>query len=115
MKAPAAQPKLDQNNLLRPADVAEILAIDVKTVYSLAANGDLRGCQIRGSLRFDPLDVSDYIFLSKLRRDPRTFSFTRSDIQDLFDLAASRMEETKNHLEKLLAGKSNRAEAPMKK
>lgn len=47
--------------LLRPRDVAKMLAVSVPKVYQLAAAGELPSIRLGSSIRFDPADVVAYI------------------------------------------------------
>jgi|GEM_PF-1668720 excisionase family DNA binding protein len=47
--------------LLRPQDVAEVLAVSKVTVYRLARTGELASVRIRGQVRFRPEAVEEYL------------------------------------------------------
>jgi excisionase family DNA binding protein len=56
--------------LLRAADVAEILAVSVKTIYRLAEMGQLPCIRLSpGCVRFDPADVEVFIESARERWD----------------------------------------------
>lgn len=47
--------------LIKPAQVAKMLAVSVPKVYQLAAAGELPSIRLGNSVRFDPADVVAYI------------------------------------------------------
>jgi excisionase family DNA binding protein len=47
--------------LMEPWDVADMLSVSRKTVYSMAAEGRLKSIKFGALLRFDPADVEAYI------------------------------------------------------
>lgn len=53
------------------ADVAEVLNVTVRQVYSLVRSGDLRGIQIggRGQWRVEAVELEDYISRQYARAD----------------------------------------------
>jgi excisionase family DNA binding protein len=92
--------------LLNVKHVAKKLDVSLRTVYNMAEDGTLTTCKIRGCIRFDAIEVENYILLSKFRRDDYQFDFTANDIQDLFDRMSFQIEQTKLGLEKLIADKN---------
>jgi excisionase family DNA binding protein len=98
-----------REKMLRPGEVAEILNVDVKTVYAMKNRGDVPYHKLGGSIRFDSADISDYIFFSKFGK--AGFDFNPKDIKELFYRIDAQFEHTKKFIEKLLLGKG----APMKK
>ena len=48
-------------------DVAAFLTVDEKTIYRLAARGDLPGFKVAGTWRFQLVDIQKWIDKQKLR------------------------------------------------
>jgi excisionase family DNA binding protein len=47
--------------LLSPQDVAEILRVSVATIYRLVEKREIRFYKVRGSLRFNQIDVINFL------------------------------------------------------
>lgn len=47
--------------LLRVDEVAEVLAVDKRTIYRLLAAGELAGLNVRGALRVQATEINRYI------------------------------------------------------
>jgi excisionase family DNA binding protein len=62
----------DSPRFLTLADVAEILNVTSRQVYSLVRTGDLRGIQIggRGQWRVEAVELEDYIQRQYARTNP---------------------------------------------
>lgn len=60
-----------KSRFLTLADVAEVLNVTVRQVYSLVRSGDLRGIQIggRGQWRIENSELEDYISRQYARTD----------------------------------------------
>jgi excisionase family DNA binding protein len=48
-------------DILKLKDVALLLKVSEKTVYSMAQNGDLPAFKVRGQWRFSRVDIADWI------------------------------------------------------
>ncbi|EFQ82683.1 DNA binding domain, excisionase family [Aeromicrobium marinum DSM 15272] len=78
---PAASPRF-----LTLADVAEVLNVTVRQVYSLVRSGDLRGIQIggRGQWRIEQVELEDYIQRQYDRTGPSADDREPSRDDDVF-------------------------------
>jgi excisionase family DNA binding protein len=97
-----------RGQLLKPQEAADILRIDVKTVYAMAKKGELHPFRVSQSLRFDSADIEDYLFLSKFRNDK--YIFKPEDIEDLFNRIYSQVEHAKKYIQTLTGRKRGRKE-----
>jgi excisionase family DNA binding protein len=52
---------MNDARLLRPEDVADLLAVSKATVYRLARSGELASVRVRGMFRFRPQAVADFL------------------------------------------------------
>jgi excisionase family DNA binding protein len=58
------QPTDESCRLLRPREVADVLQVSVRSVYSLVAAGRLRACRVgigMGTIRVHPVDLARFI------------------------------------------------------
>jgi len=53
------------DEVLKVKDVAELLKVGEKTVYSMAQSGELPGFKVRGQWRFSRKDIDDWIETQK--------------------------------------------------
>ena len=51
--------------VLKVKDVADLLKVGEKTVYSMAQSGELPGFKVRGQWRFSQKDIHDWIETQK--------------------------------------------------
>jgi excisionase family DNA binding protein len=51
--------------VLKVKDVADLLKVGEKTVYSMAQSGELPGFKVRGQWRFSRKDIDDWIETQK--------------------------------------------------
>ncbi len=51
--------------VLKVIDVADLLKVGEKTVYSMAQSGELPGFKVRGQWRFSRKDIDDWIETQK--------------------------------------------------
>lgn len=51
--------------VLKVKDVADLLKVGEKTVYSMAQSGELPGFKVRGQRRFSRKDIDDWIETQK--------------------------------------------------
>lgn len=81
-----------EQRFLTLADVAGVLNVTVRQVYSLVRSGDLRGIQIggRGQWRVEGSELEDYIERQYARADEALLEATPSD-----DLAGELGSETR--------------------
>jgi excisionase family DNA binding protein len=63
---------MDDERLLRPEDVANLLAVSRATVYRLARSGELASVEVRGMFRFRRQAVADFLAAAErpARRSP---------------------------------------------
>jgi excisionase family DNA binding protein len=63
---------VNDERLLRPEDVAELLAVSKATVYRLARSGELASVKVRGLFRFRRQAVADFLAAAErpTRRSP---------------------------------------------
>jgi len=54
-----------RGELLKAAEVAEMLKVSPKLVYNMATANEIPAHMVRGAKRFDSADINDYLFLSK--------------------------------------------------
>jgi excisionase family DNA binding protein len=52
---------MDDERLLRPEDVANLLAVSKATVYRLARSGELASVKVRGMFRFRRQAVANFL------------------------------------------------------
>jgi len=86
-----------QERLLSVNEVAKVLSVSQRTVHDMAQKGDIPVHRIRGSIRFNPADVDDYIFFSK--NTPSLMNIRPSDKEALIKRFDERNEEAKAYLE----------------
>ncbi|GGG87300.1 helix-turn-helix domain-containing protein [Edaphobacter dinghuensis] len=51
----------EKKGALKADDVAPILAVSVKQIYKMAANGEIPSLRIASSVRFDPHDLAVWL------------------------------------------------------
>jgi len=63
---------VDDERLLRPEDVADLLAVSKTTVYRLARSGELASVRVRAMFRFRRQAVADFLAAAErpARRSP---------------------------------------------
>lgn len=111
-KAVPQEEKPLRGELLIPEEVAQKLRMGMKSVYAMAANGEIPAHRIRCSLRFDSADVDDYIFFSKDYTGIRNLRLSDITVRDITERAYSQIDHTLNYIKKFAAQKK---EVPMKK
>ena len=87
--------------LLTPGEVAKMLAVSDKQVYRMAQNKEIPCHRVSCSIRFDPLDIEDYIFFSK--GAPSNIQIRPSDAKELLQRIDERNDQEKAFLEGLIA------------
>ena len=72
---------LPSPRFLTLADVAEVLNVTVRQVYTLVRSGDLRGIQIggRGQWRVEAVELEDYISRQYARTEQHVDDFSGDD------------------------------------
>ena len=89
-----------RGQLLRPEEVAEKLRVSPKTVYNMAAQGDLPSRHVRSMLRFDSADIDDYLFFSKFHTG--YLKLSRLDKKQILERVEEQFAHTKKYLDQFL-------------
>ena len=66
-----AEPAKVMLQLLKPQEVARMLAVSIPRVYQLADEGKIASYKLGKSVRFDPGDVLEYIRAQRRERKPK--------------------------------------------
>jgi excisionase family DNA binding protein len=77
------------NGLMTKGEVAGMLKVSVRTVDRLRAAGELKAVKVRSGVRFDLLDVLDYLQKKPWAEDGPLYAPCRSPILSGDDLMAS--------------------------
>ena len=97
--------------ILLPDEVAERLRVSQKTVYNMAADGDIPSLHVRSLLRFDSADIDDYLFFAKFHDG--LLKLSSIDQKEIISRLEEQVEHTKRYLEKYFS-KPKPKEAAMK-
>ena len=95
MKENRAEPV--RGEILLPEEVAKRLRVSLKTVYTMATKGELPTRHVRSMLRFDSMDVDDYLFFSKFHSG--YLKLSEVDKKQIIERLEEQIHHTKNYLE----------------
>ena len=99
-----------RGELLTPDEVANLFRLSPKTIYVMAANGELPVHRVSSSLRFDSADVDDYLFYSKFNGG--NLKLSSIDEEKLMTRVEDQLAHTRHYVEKII--KDTRRVKPMK-
>lgn len=91
-----------RGELLTPKEVAQRLRTCLKTVYNMAASGEIPPHRVRTNIRFDSADVDDYLFLSKFCRRPGNPGISVIEKEEILARFEDQVTHSRAYVEKII-------------